>query len=112
MGPYVIRRVLVSIPVLLLASVLVFLLVAYSGDPLTELKARQPAVPKQVIELRERELYLDKPLPQRYLLWLGNLVTGDFGKSARTQEEVGPKLLARTATTMRMVLAACVIGVL
>jgi peptide/nickel transport system permease protein len=112
MVPYVIRRVLVSVPVLLLSSVLVFLLVAYSGDPLTELKARQPPVPPQVIELRERELYLDKPLPQRYMLWLGNLVTGDFGKSSRTQEDVGPKLLARTATTMRMVIAACVIAVL
>jgi peptide/nickel transport system permease protein len=112
MAAFLVRRLFVSIPVLLLASILVFLLVAFSGDPLAELRARNPPVPKQTLELRERELYLDKPLPQRYLLWIGNLAKGNFGVSARTQEDVGPLLWDRLLITLRMILAACVIAVL
>jgi len=112
MAAFVARRLLISIPVMLLASILVFLLVAFSGDPLAELRARNPPVPQQTLELRERELHLDKPLPQRYLIWITNLAKGDFGVSARTQEKVGPLLLNRMMITLRMILAACVIAAL
>jgi peptide/nickel transport system permease protein len=111
MVAFVVRRLLISIPVMLLASVLVFLLVANSGDPLAELRGRNPPVPRETMELRERELHLDKPLPQRYLLWIGNLAQGDFGVSARTQEKVGPLLMDRMLVTLRMILAATVIAV-
>ena len=80
---YIARRLLVSIPVLLASSVLVFLMVASSGDPLAELRERNPPVPPQVIEARERTLGLDKPLPTRYVTWLGNFVQGDMGISVR-----------------------------
>ncbi len=42
---FIIRRLLIAIPLVLLSSVLVFLLVANSGDPLAELKGRNPPVP-------------------------------------------------------------------
>ena len=45
---YIARRLLISVPILLLSSVLVFLMVAGSGDPLGELKGRNPPVPPQV----------------------------------------------------------------
>lgn len=63
---YVARRLLVSVPVLLASSVLVFLMVANSGDPLSELKERNPPVPEQVLEARRSQLHLDRPLPERY----------------------------------------------
>jgi peptide/nickel transport system permease protein len=94
----------------LLASVLVFLLVANSGDPLAELKSRNPPVPQQVIENRERELGLDKPLPQRYVTWLGNFVQGDMGKSVRGVE-VRPLLWQRLQITLRLVILASVIAI-
>ena len=112
MVTFVIRRLLVAIPVLLFASVLVFLLVANSGDPLAELKARNPPVPESVIELRERELNLDKPQPQRYVTWLTNFVQGDLGISARTRQPVAPLLFSRMLVTLRMVLAAAIIAAL
>ncbi len=52
---FIIRRLLIAIPLVLLSSVLVFLLVANSGDPLAELKGRNPPVPPQVIEAREHD---------------------------------------------------------
>jgi peptide/nickel transport system permease protein len=108
---FIIRRLLVAIPLVLLSSVLVFLLVANSGDPLAELKGRNPPVPQQVIENRERELGLDKPLPARYVTWLGNFVQGDMGKSTKGIE-VRPLLWQRLKVTLRMVVLASIIAVI
>ena len=102
---FIIRRLLIAIPLVLLSSVLVFLLVANSGDPLADLKGRNPPVPAQVIETREHQLGLDKPLPARYVSWLTNFVQGDMGKSI-TGREVRPLLWQRLVITLRMVISS------
>ena len=56
---FIIRRLLIAIPLVLLSSLLVFLLVAYSGDPLAELKGRNPPVPQSIGFVRSPSL---KPL--------------------------------------------------
>ena len=55
---FVVRRLIVSIPVLLLSSVLVFALVTFSGDPLADLKAKNPPPSPAVIQAREHLLNL------------------------------------------------------
>jgi peptide/nickel transport system permease protein len=107
---FIIRRLLIAIPVVLASSVLVFILVANSGDPLADLKGRQPPVPPQVIENREKMLGLDKPLPQRYWNWLTNFVQGDMGVTIRGQE-VQPLLWQRIQITLRMVILASVVAI-
>ena len=107
---FIVRRLLIAIPLVLLSSVLVFLLVANSGDPLAELKGRNPPVPESTIKAREHQLGLDKPLPQRYATWLGNFVQGDMGKSIRGVE-VRPLLWQRMKVTLRMVILASIIAV-
>jgi peptide/nickel transport system permease protein len=107
---FIIRRLLIAIPVVLASSVLVFLLVANSGDPLADLKGRQPPVPPQVIENREKLLGLDQPLPQRYWNWLTNFVQGDMGVTIRGQE-VQPLLWQRIQITLRMVILASVVAI-
>jgi peptide/nickel transport system permease protein len=109
MASFVVRRLLISIPVVLLSSVLMFLLVANSGDPLAELKGRNPPPPPSVIELREKELNLDKPLPQRYVYWVTHFFRGDMGKSIDGRE-VRPLLFRRLGVTMRMVTVALVLA--
>jgi peptide/nickel transport system permease protein len=94
----------------LLSSVLVFLLVANSGDPLADLKGRNPPVPPQVIQAREHQLLLDKPVPQRYWHWLTHFVRGDMGKSIRGVE-VRPLLWQRMRVTLRMVILASIIAI-
>jgi glutathione transport system permease protein len=108
---FIIRRLLIAIPLVLLSSVLVFLLVANAGDPLAELKGRNPPVPEATIKLREQQLGLDKPLPTRYVTWLGNFVQGDMGKSIRGVE-VRPLLWQRLKVTMRMVVLASIIAII
>jgi glutathione transport system permease protein len=105
---YTIRRVLVAIPLIIASSILVFLLVAFSGDPLASIKAN-PRTPPSVIELREHQLNLDKPLVQRYLIWAGNFVKGDFGTTINGRE-VKPLLFERMKVTLRMVLLSILVS--
>jgi len=107
---FIIRRLLITIPLVLLSSVLVFLLVVNSGDPLADLKGRNPPVPPQVIEQRKQLLGMDKPLPQRYVDWLTGFVQGDMGKSIRGVE-VRPLLWQRMIVTLRMVALASIIAI-
>ena len=108
---YIIRRLATSIPVLLVASVVVFLLVATSGDPLSSLKASPNASP-ETIRAREVELNLDKPLYQRYAIWAKDAVRGDLGESTKFNEPVSSLIWRRLGVTVRLVLFATVLGVL
>jgi peptide/nickel transport system permease protein len=106
---FVIRRLLISIPVVIVVSFLVFLMVASSGDPLAELRAR-PNVPAQVIEARREQLHLDRPIITRYGIWAKGFVRGDFGKTLGGRP-VRTLLWERLQVTLRMVVLATLIGV-
>jgi glutathione transport system permease protein len=107
---FVVRRLLITIPVLLAATVLVFLLVANSGDPLNELKTRQPPVPAETIQARQHELHLDKSQPERYVIWFKDFFfKGDMGTSVEGRE-VRPLLFDRLGVTLRMVILATLLA--
>jgi peptide/nickel transport system permease protein len=112
---YSLRRILAAIPVLLAASLLVFLLIDSSGDPLFDMRIAEPPVPPEVIQAQEERLYLDRSTPERYWLWLtgigGNgdvgLLQGKFGPSTRgTTYDIGTQIGQRLIITLRLVLAA------
>ena len=107
---FILRRILVSIPVLVVASFVVFVLVASAGDPLADLRAL-PGVSEETIRVRERELGLDRPLLARYGEWAGDVLRGDLGHSTSLNEPVDELLLRRLGVTFRLVLAATVVGV-
>jgi peptide/nickel transport system permease protein len=102
---FVVRRLLSSLLVLLLSSVIVFALVANSGNPLADLEARNPRPPQSVIDLRRTQLNLDKPVVERYTIWLGNMATGDMGRTVFGRD-VREMLTDRLAITLRMVIFA------
>jgi len=79
-GRFVLRRLLLSIPVLLAATIVVFALVSFRGDPLAERRA-QPQPATDVIRSLERQYHLDDPRPVQYLRWLRDFVRGDWGTS-------------------------------
>jgi peptide/nickel transport system permease protein len=106
---FIIRRLLISIPVVILSSVLVFLLVANSGDPLGDLKSRNPPVPRSVLDLRRHQLNLDKPLPARYWAWVTHFVRGDMGTSVGGLN-VRTLLGQRLVVTMRMIILATLLA--
>lgn len=114
---YTVRRVLGAIPILILASVLTFVLIDVSGDPLTELRMQQPPPDPSVIQLQEERLYLDRSMPERYWLWVtgigGNgdigLLQGEFGPSTQSNSyDIGANIAERLGTTLRLVAASMV----
>jgi peptide/nickel transport system permease protein len=108
---FILRRLAISIPILLVASFLVFLLVAVAGDPLAQLRA-QPGVSESTIRVRERQLGLDKPLLERYGEWIKGAAHGDLGDSVEFNEPVSDVLQRRLGVTFRLVFVATVLGVL
>ena len=73
MAGYLIRRSLAGLATLLVASFLLFLLVAVSGNPLATLMAN-PHVSPATIAVARHQLGLDQPLLQRYWTWLTNML--------------------------------------
>src|SRR5215210_7180938 len=79
MGRYVARRLLLTIPVLIGASFLIFAMVyALPGDPIRALAGDRPLSPGVVAELRQ-EFNLNDPLLVQYGKYIGGLFRGDFG---------------------------------
>lgn len=110
---YAVRRVLISIPVLIGSSILVFGLVRLSGDPLDGLRLRNPPAPEQTIRLAEQRLWLDQPLYRQYWNWIsGLLLRGDFGPSVREGTDIGARLGDALGVTLRLVVVSVVIALI
>ena len=110
---YATRKLLISIPVLFFATLVAFLLVA-TVDPIAEQRVfllSQPGGAEQVARL-EASLGLDKPLIERYVNWLDDLVRGDMGSSTENGRAVTTLLGEAIPVTMRLVIAATVISVI
>lgn len=109
MFAFVVRRLLVSIPVLLLASFIVYALVAFAGDPLAKYRTHQPPYPASFFAARRREMHLDQPLWWRWSHWLWGVLQGDFGLDVNNTP-VGPQLWHRMLVTFRMVVLSIIIA--
>lgn len=107
---YAIRRLLISIPVLLLSSFLVFAMVATIGDPLEALRVTNPPTPPETIALEAKRLHLDLPWYERYWNWLTNALQGDFGPSVNVRENISTEIWTRFGVTMRLVLIAMLLA--
>ncbi|MFP5023120.1 ABC transporter permease [Pseudonocardia phyllosphaerae] len=107
---YAVRRVVISIPILLVSSFIVFWLGTLSGNPLTPLILRNPPPPPQVLAAEAERLHLNQPLIPRYFSWLGGVFTGDFGPSVVSTQNIGHELGTRFWVTIRLVLVAMVIA--
>lgn len=109
---YGLRRLGMAIPILLISTFVTFIAVAASGDPLAELRERQPPVPEASIQAEERRLGLDNPILLRYWLWLTGLLRGDFGASVNPTADIGAELATRVGVTFRFVIVAILIAVI
>ncbi len=108
---YVVRRILLMIPVLLGVSLLVFAIAKVTpGDP-ARLMAGTTASKEKVQELRV-QLGLDDPVSVQYARFLLNAVQGDFGVSYRGQKDVMRSIMLRFPSTAQLAGAALLISVL
>ena len=96
---YVFFRMIAALPVLLGISLIVFIILALiPGDPATAILGSY-ATPENVARLNE-SLGLNQPLLQRYFIWLGNLLQGDFGRSYALNRPVIDEILERFHATL------------
>ena len=113
MGRFVVRRLLLTIPVLLGASFLIFAMVyALPGDPVRALAGDRPLAPAVVAQLRA-DYNLNDPLVVQYAKYLGNLAQGDFGSDFTGRpvlETVSQRLPVTFKLTLVAVLFETVIG--
>ena len=108
---YIFKRLLLTLPTLLLVSVGVFLLIRLiPGDPALVLLG-QDADAASLASLRS-ELNLDRPLPMQYLAWIGHAVHGDLGRSIVSGEPVGGLILDHFGVTASVVLVAVALATL
>jgi peptide/nickel transport system permease protein len=102
---FVVRRLLLLVPILLGLSVLVFLWIRnLPGGPAQALLGER-ATP-QTVEQIERQYGLDKPLPVQYWSYLRNTVQGEFGESTRTRRQVTTEFRERFPATIELAVAA------
>jgi len=99
MAAYIARRLLAAIPVLFGLTIIVFLIMAMiPGDPATAILGSY-ATPENVEKLN-RDLGLDKSLPEQYFIWIGNLFQGDLGRSYTLNRPVLDEVLERFSATL------------
>src|SRR5438445_12947368 len=98
MTTYVLRRLLLMLPVAFLVTVGVFMLIHLTpGDPALILLGEDRS-PQAIADIH-KQLGLDKPIYVQYGLWLGRMANGDLGRSILTQQPVCAHVTApRTAT--------------
>ena len=109
MAVFIARRLLASIPLLVLATLLVFVtLELVPGDP-AELLAGEDATPQRVAEIRH-ELGLDRPLLVRYGDWLAGLLRGDLGTSVSRGMPVRELIRGALGPTVELAVAASAVG--
>lgn len=105
---YIIRRLLIAIPLLIAASFLCFGLTTMMGDPLGEWKLQRPRTPAE-ISAAEQRAGTDKPFLQRYGTWATNFVQGDWGTTITPGSgtiDVKDKVLRASWISARLVIVA------
>ncbi|MFD2729675.1 ABC transporter permease [Enterococcus camelliae] len=111
MGKYIVKRILITIPVLLLVTIFCFGIVNLApGDP-TDLYISENATAQQKEQMREN-LGLNQPLPVQYVKWLGNLLQGNLGISFSSRVAVTEVLPSKIQATLTLMLATLIVSYL
>ncbi len=107
---YAIRRVLLTVPVMLLVATGVFLLLHLTpGDPVGVMLGSDASESRR-LEVRH-QLGLDDPLPTQYARWLGRVVRGDLGRSIFLDRPVTVALLERAQPTLLLAVLASLVSI-
>jgi peptide/nickel transport system permease protein len=111
MHKYIIRRLFLAIPVLLLSSLIVFgLMRVMPGDALTALMAESGNVSERELQKLRKDLGLDLPYYEQYLIWLWQMVSLNPGYSIFTSEPIPVALKKSIPVTIELALLAMILG--
>ncbi|MFI5614774.1 ABC transporter permease [Amycolatopsis sp. NPDC051903] len=109
---FALRRLLVSVPILIVSTFVVFVMVSLSANPLSYLIQRNPPPPPRVIELERIRLHLDQPIFERYWNWIVGIFRGDFGPSVQSNLNIGHEIWGRFGITLRLIVLAMIVALI
>jgi peptide/nickel transport system permease protein len=111
MGKYILKRMLISIPVLFGISVLAFFLVRLvPGDTVTAMLGAN--YNEEQATILRAKYGLDKPIFVQYLVWISNVLQGDFGVSSFTSQPVLEAIMERLPVTLELTILSVFIALL
>ena len=102
---YIARRVLYSVPVLLVSSFLSFMFVSLAGDPTANLR-QNPKVSQLTLHLLQHQYHLDQSVPVRYWYWLQDAFEHKLGNSLITSQPIWPDITRTIGHTAQVVILA------
>jgi peptide/nickel transport system permease protein len=105
MASYAARRLVEAVPLLLFISVILFVVIQMTGDPLAAYTVDATLTGEDIARLRH--FYgLDQPVPIQYLRWLGNMLTGNWGRSFISNQPVAELIAQRLPNTILLVVSS------
>lgn len=105
MTTYLIKRLLLAIPVLLVTAILVFAALHLAGgDPVMMLV--HPTAPQETRDAVRAKLGLDKPLPIQFITYMSQVVQGDFGRSLLSRQQVSKLIVEKLPVTAELGVSA------
>jgi peptide/nickel transport system permease protein len=115
MVSYIVRRLIQSLIILILVTILVFLAMRLlPGDPIVMLltQSQRSAVTQEEIDFVKHQYGMDRPMVVQYFDWLGGVFRGDLGKSILTHVPVADEIIRRLPITLNLGLPAFALGII
>src|SRR5437016_9524206 len=108
---YIGRRLLATIPVMAVVAVLVFSMLRLTpGDP-AAIIAGAAATSQDIVDIRQK-LGLERPIIEQFAIWLGHVLSGDFGESFFYKKQVAELILDRVGPTLALATSTMLLSVL
>lgn len=110
MGKYIIKRILVAIPVLIGITIIDYAIMCLAGSPLEMLQG--PRVSQSALEAKKIALGLDKPFYVQYFVWLGQLLHGNLGYSIKSYQAVSDMIGSHLGPTLLLMGVSLIVSLL
>jgi ABC-type dipeptide/oligopeptide/nickel transport system permease component len=107
---YITRRILYSVPVLVVSSFLSFTFVSLAGDPLANLR-QNPRTTQGTLDQLRHVYHLDQSVPVRYWYWVESVFTQKFGVSLATSQPIWPDIQRAMGHTLQLILLAELVAI-
>ena len=110
MGKYILKRILIAIPVLIGITIIDYIIMCLAGSPLEMLQG--PRISEAAVEARKITLGLDQPIYIQYFVWLGQLLRGNMGYSISSYQPVSQMIGAHIGPTLLLMGVSLLVSLL
>jgi len=110
MGKYILKRILIAIPVLIGITIIDYVIMCIAGSPLEMLQG--PRVSEAAVEAKAIAMGLDQPIYVQYFVWLSQLLQGNMGYSIRSYQPVSSMIAEHLGPTLLLMGVSLVVSLL